>query len=126
MAEHGTIVWTELNTREPEAAAAFYEKTLGWEIEAMPMGDITYRLAKIGGQPVAGIFTMDGPQFDGIPSHWFSYVEVDDVDARCAAAAQAGATILQQPFDVPTVGRIGIVKDPTGAVLGWMTSAPQG
>jgi len=126
MAQHGTIVWTELNTREPEKAAAFYATTLGWEIEAMPMGDITYRLAKLGGQPVAGIFTMDGPQFDGIPSHWFSYVEVDDVDARCAAAVEAGATVLHAPFDVPTVGRIGIVKDPTGAVLGWMTSAPQG
>lgn len=124
MAQHGTIVWNELNTWEPEKAAAFYAATLGWTIETMEMGETTYRVAKLGDRLVAGIFTMTSPQFDGIPSHWFSYVEVDDVDARCAAAAAAGATILHGPFDIPTVGRVGIVKDPTGAVLGWMTSVP--
>lgn len=127
MASHGTIVWNELNTWEPEKAMDFYGRTLGWTFEEMQMGEReVYRLAKVGDQMVAGLFTMTSPQFDGLPSHWFSYVEVDDVDARCAAAAAAGGTILHQPFDIPTVGRVGIVKDPTGAVLGWMTSAPQG
>jgi predicted enzyme related to lactoylglutathione lyase len=127
MAQHGTIVWNELNTWEPEKAMAFYGKTLGWVFDEMQMGERqVYRVAKLGDQLVGGIFTMTSPQFDGMPSHWFAYVEVDDVDQRCAAAVAAGATILHQPFDIPTVGRIAIVKDPTGAVLGWMTSAPQG
>ncbi len=124
MAQHGTIVWNELNTWEPEKAAAFYATTLGWTIDVMEMGETTYRVAKLGDRMVAGIFTMTSPQFDNIPSHWFAYVEVDDVDQRCAAAVEAGATILHGPFDIPTVGRVGIVKDPTGAVLGWMTSVP--
>ncbi len=31
---------------------------------------------------------------------------------------------MRDIFDVPGVGRIAIVRDPTGAVVGWMTSAP--
>jgi predicted enzyme related to lactoylglutathione lyase len=32
---------------------------------------------------------------------------------------------MRDIFDVPGVGRIAIVRDPTGAVVGWMTSAQQ-
>jgi hypothetical protein len=126
MAEHGTFVWNELNTWEPEKAKAFYEAAMGWSFDAMPMGPATYWIAKVGDKMAGGIFPMTSPEFDGIPSHWFAYVEVDDVDARVAKIEAAGGTIVRPAFDVPTIGRIAIVKDPTGAVLGWMTSAPQG
>ena len=63
------------------------------------------------------------PMFDGIPEHWFSYIEVDDVDARVAKVAPAGGKIHREPWDVPNVGRIAIVADINGAVIGWMTSA---
>ncbi|MEC8584227.1 MAG: VOC family protein, partial [Pseudomonadota bacterium] len=62
--------------------------------------------------------------FAHLPPHWFSYIEVDDVNARVAKAETAGAKILRPPFEVPDVGRIGILVDPTGAAVGWMTSAP--
>jgi len=28
-------------------------------------------------------------------------------------------------FDVPTVGRIAILQDPTGAIIGWMKPEPR-
>ncbi|MGH6922119.1 MAG: VOC family protein, partial [Geminicoccaceae bacterium] len=71
--------------------------------------------------PVGGIFDMNGPEFEGLPPLWFAYLAVDDVDARVAKATAAGATLLRPIFDVPGVGRIAIVEDPVGAVLGWMT-----
>ena len=46
---------------------------------------------------------------------------VDDVDKRLEARVVAGGTIIRPPFDVPDVGRIAIIQDPTGAVMGWMT-----
>jgi predicted enzyme related to lactoylglutathione lyase len=46
---------------------------------------------------------------------------VDDVDKRCAKAKEAGATILREPFDVEQVGRIAILKQPGGGVVGWIT-----
>jgi len=126
MAEHGTFVWNELNTWDVETAKAFYAATLGWSFEGMDMGTLTYWVARVGGTMVGGIFPLASPEFDGIPSHWFAYVEVDDVDARCGKIAAAGGKIIRPPFDIPTVGRIAIVEDPTGAVVGWMTSVPQG
>jgi predicted enzyme related to lactoylglutathione lyase len=121
MTEHGSFHWNELNTRDPNAACDFYSKALGWTFDAMPMPDSTYYLAKSGDKMVGGIFEMKGSQFDGIPSHWFAYIAVDDVDAGVVAAAALGATIIRAPWDIAGVGRIAIVKDPTGAVVGWMT-----
>jgi uncharacterized protein len=121
MAEHGTFTWNELNTRDPDAARAFYGALCGWTFESMPMPDGTYWVAKRGDAPVAGIFTMAGPQFEGIPEHWFTYIALDDVDAGVAATLEAGGQVIRPCFDVPDVGRIAIIRDKSGAALGIMT-----
>lgn len=123
MAEHGTFHWNELNTRDPEKARKFYADTLGWTFEGMPMGDSgTYWVAVAGGKQVGGVFDMNAMQMPAeIPEHWMSYIAVDDVDARVAKAKAAGASLMRDPFDVPDVGRIAILKEPGGAVIGWMT-----
>jgi predicted enzyme related to lactoylglutathione lyase len=50
-----------------------------------------------------------------------SYLAVDDVDGRIEAAKAAGAKVMREPFDVPDVGRIAILKEPGGAGIGWIT-----
>ena len=124
MADHGTFYWNELMTRDAEKAKAFYGATLGWTFEAMPMPEGgTYWMAKVGDKPAAGIFTMAGDHFDGIPEHWFAYIAVDDVDARATQAEKAGGKILRPAFDVSGIGRIVILEDSNGAAMGWMTPA---
>ncbi|MEO1089973.1 MAG: VOC family protein [Pseudomonadota bacterium] len=123
MIPHGTFVWNELMTRDVDAAKRFYEASLGWTFDAMPMPEGgTYWVASSGGSMAGGMMALDGPQFEGVPSHWFAYIEVDDVDARVAGLEQAGGKLMRPAFDVANVGRIAIVQDPTGAVVGWMTS----
>ena len=123
MAEHGQFVWNELTTRDPELAKPFYAATLGWTYEAMTMAEGgTYWVARSNGQMVGGIFTMSGPMFDGVPEHWFAYIEVDDVDARVKKVAAEGGQVMREPWTIPKVGRVAIVRDPGGAVVGWMTS----
>ena len=121
---HGTFYWNELNTRDAERAKRFYGDLIGWTFEAMAMDDGTYWVAKLGDRPVGGVFSIAGPEFDGIPEHWMSYLAVDDVDARVAGVAAAGGMVLRAPWDVPGVGRIAIVRDPGGAVSGWITPVP--
>jgi predicted enzyme related to lactoylglutathione lyase len=123
MWSHGNFYWNELMTHDPERAKRFYADTIGWTYEAMPMPDGTYWVAKMGDTPVGGIFPMSGPDFDGMPEQWMSYLAVDDVDARLKKATAAGAKIMKPPFDVPNVGRIAIVQEPGGAAIGWMTPA---
>jgi len=121
MAEHGVFCWNELMTRDTEKAKAFYGKTLGWTFSEMPMENDVYTLANLGEKPVAGIFPMTGPEFDGVPEHWMSYIAVDNVDERLELASAHGGTVIRPPFDVPGVGRIAILQDVGGAVQGWMT-----
>lgn len=124
MTEHGTIWWSELATRDPEKAKAFYGQTIGWRFSGMPSPDgTTYYMANVGDNPVAGIFTMKGEQFAGVPEHWMTYITVDNVDQRAKAVAAAGGQVIREPFDIPGVGRIAIVKDSGGAVVGLGTPA---
>lgn len=120
MSGHGTFYWNELMTRDPAKAKEFYGTTLGWTFDDMPMGDgLTYYVAKQGEAMVGGIMTM-GPEMQGVPEHWFTYVEVDDVAARLEKLKAAGGTVMREPFEVPGIGLIAIIQDPGGAMQGWM------
>ncbi|WP_458759798.1 VOC family protein [Afipia sp. TerB] len=92
MAAHGHFHWNELLTPDVERAKQFYSTAIGWDFDPMPMEDgATYWVARIGTEPVAGIFPTNRPDFAGVPVSWMSYLAVDDVDMRCArrsAAAQ--------------------------------------
>src|SRR5690242_8876529 len=82
---HGTFAWNELMTTDVEKAKAFFAATIGWSYEGMSIQTGgTYWVAKLDGKPVGGIMNMEGVVPPGIPPHWFSYIEVDDVDARIA------------------------------------------
>jgi uncharacterized protein len=125
MWSHGNFYWNELMTRDVEKAKRFYGGTVGWTFDGMPMDGETYWVAKMSDKPVGGVYPMGGPDFEGVPEHWMSYLAVDDVDARVRQAAGAGAQILRLPFDVPMVGRIAIIRDPGGAEIGWITPNEQ-
>jgi predicted enzyme related to lactoylglutathione lyase len=121
---HATFYWNELMTRDVERAKRFYGETIGWSFDPMPMPDGgTYWCAMLDGRPVAGIFSISAPEYDGVPESWMSYLAVDDVDARVKKATKAGARLMKPIFDVPNVGRIAILMEPGGAGIGWMTPA---
>ena len=127
MPGHGTFHWNELMTGDVEAAKAFYSATIGWQFDGMPMPEGMYWVAKMDDQPVAGLMDMTGIVPEGVPPHWMPYLEVDDIDARLAKIKAAGGEVLREAFDVPEVGRFAILKDATGAAMGWITPAkPQG
>jgi predicted enzyme related to lactoylglutathione lyase len=121
-ASHGKFCWNELMTRDVERAKRFYRDTIGWTFDPMPMPDgRTYWCAMLEGQPVAGIFPLDAPEFEGVPESWMSYLAVDDVEKRVAKAVEAGAKLMKPIFEVQGVGRIAILLEPGGAGIGWMT-----
>lgn len=126
MTDHGAVHWNELNTRNVKKAKEFYKKTLGWSYDDMPMGDMygTYTIVKVGDKMVGGMFEMKGSMFEGVPENWLTYFAVDDIDKILKKVKDAGGTVVRDPFDVAGVGRIAIIKDPNGAVQGWMTPAP--
>ena len=123
MSESGAVVWSELMTDQVEKAKAFYGKSLGLTFEAFGDSNPGYWLAMLNGRPIWGL--MDMTRKPGGPSGWFTYMAVDDVDARVRAAEAQGGKLCMPVFEVPTVGRIAILEDPTGAIIGWMKPIPR-
>ncbi len=119
---HGTVHWTELNTHDVEAAKAYYAKVCGWSFDEMPMDEGAYYVAMKGEEMVAGLFDLAlMPEMKDLPSHWLTYLAVDDVDASATDTEAMGGTIIRAPWDVDGVGRVAIVSDPSGAAFGLMT-----
>lgn len=112
MAYHqGKFVWFEIMSTDVERAKAFYTELLNWKAEPMTMGDFEYILLKNGETGIGGILpTMQ----ENMPSHWLSYVAVDDVDAKAKAVEEAGGKLVMPANDIPGVGRMALVQDPQG------------
>lgn len=120
----GYFHWNELLTTDVELAKRFFTTLLGWSYEDMAMPDGSkYFVALLDDEPVAGLMTMPKAIPAGTPPHWLSYIEVDDLDVRLGKARQGGGSVLREPFEVEGVGRIAIIADPTGAVLGLIAPA---
>jgi predicted enzyme related to lactoylglutathione lyase len=110
-----------------DAAAKFYSALFGWELEdSMPAGsEGRYLIARLRGGSVAAI-TSPPP---GAPPHamWNTYIAVGSADETAAKARDAGGSVLNEPFDVMDAGRMAVLADPEGAVLGvWQAGAHPG
>jgi predicted enzyme related to lactoylglutathione lyase len=109
----GTFSWADLGTTDAASATRFYTELFGWEAEEMPAGEAgTYTMLRLSGRDVAGLYRRDASVS---PPAWLSYVTVADADDVVARAEQAGATVVQPPFDVLDAGRTAVLRDPTGA-----------
>jgi len=122
--ESNAVVWNELNTRDPEAAKAFYGAVFGWGFEERQFENGAYTRIKVGEDTVGGMIDITGRAPDEVPAHWLVYFAVEDVDATVAKAKEAGGGVALEPFDIAEVGRIAIVKDPFEAVFAAMTPDP--
>ena len=119
LTNHGHIGWCDLMSDDVDQARDFYTGVLDWDTEVVDVGKGPYTVVNAGGRPVAGLRAKppEGPA-SCAPTAWTSYVTVDDVDARSARVAAAGGVVLAGPIDIPTVGRMAIIQDPTGGVIG--------
>ena len=115
----GTPSWIDLSTTDAEGALAFYSALFGWENDPQEMGpDSFYYMQRLGGKAVCGLYLqMEDETARGIPSHWTTYITVDNADEAAARAEQAGGTLLAGPFDVFEAGRMAMLQDPEGAVF---------
>ena len=118
-ASEGVFVWDELLTTDVESAKRFYGEVVGWESRDMDMGNnYVYTIFSSGGADRAGCGTQPDGEQAGPPS-WLVYLGTDDVDATLDKAKSLGATtVYMEPMDIPTVGRLAVFADPTGAVVG--------
>jgi predicted enzyme related to lactoylglutathione lyase len=127
MQQHVDTWWHELNTWDPLEARNFYRRTLGWSFEKVTMPDgEPYWLARKAGKTVGGVYNLSTPRFDGIPAHWMTYMAVDDVQQAVKAATSAGGGVTRPVTEIPGIGKIAIVTDASGALIGLIEPSSDG
>jgi uncharacterized protein len=116
------FVHVELNTTDVDRAKTFYGQLFDWKLEDMEMGPSgTYTTVDVGDGTGGGLLKNPMP---GVPSFWLAYVLVDDIGAATKKAASLGAKIVKDSIEVPNMGWLSIIEDPTGAALGlWQTKS---
>ncbi|MGW0627107.1 VOC family protein [Streptomyces sp. NPDC002758] len=125
--EDNTLVWVELHVVDPEAAIGFYRALFGWRSEEMKAPGMTYRVLSIAdGDQQAGSFGGVAPlSGDAEEARWVPYFAVADADALAAAVRENGGAVLMPAADVPDVGRIAWLTDPSGAVFAVLKPNPR-
>ena len=110
------FIWHELVTTGQKKSGNFFSELLGWTMVEVDAGDFgKYTLFKKDGQDVAGMMNPT-PETPKEGSYWHSYIKVDDIELCAKQAPVLNGNVIVPPHDVPDVGRICIVQDPTGAI----------
>ena len=110
------FVHVELNTTNVDKAKDFYKQLFDWKLSDMEMGPSgTYTIIDVGDGTGGGLLKNPEP---GMPSFWLAYVLVDDIKAATEKAKSLGAKVFKDSIEVPGMGWLSIITDPTGATLG--------
>jgi predicted enzyme related to lactoylglutathione lyase len=114
----GTFCWADLGTPDARGAKRFYTGLFGWQAEDRPVGsDAYYTMFSVGGRLVAALYQQDAQPDQAAPPHWLSYVSVHAAGPTAHRARELGGTVVDEAFDVLDVGRMAVIRDPTGAVV---------
>ena len=121
--EHpGKFVWFDLLTDDVDAARSFYGELFGWTFEDDGDSDPIYTTVLQNGNPIGGIVASEQLKQDVDQSRWLSYMSVPNVDVAIAKAVVAGGVSYAAGTNFPNRGRVGVVKDPQGALLAFVRS----
>ena len=112
----GRPVWYELMTTDTAAAEKFYRNVIGWTSAPFDASPSPYTVFKRSGDAqVAGL--MPRPEGMNMPPFWSMYVAVPTLEDAVAHIKRLGGSELSAVIDVPTVGRLQMMKDPQGAAF---------
>lgn len=115
----GEFCWESLITKNVEKAITFYSKVTGWK-STKSMGMPTFNVGEGSENQVADIGVAQSH-----PAMWATYVVVEKLEPSRDRSAKLGATILEPLIEVPGIGRIAFIQDPTGASIGLFEPAQQ-
>jgi predicted enzyme related to lactoylglutathione lyase len=122
----GGFIWYELISQNPEASKTFYDAVVGWNVGPAVEEFQGYRMiGRSDGKSAGGVMQLtDEMKQHGARPIWLGYIHVADVDQSVASIERAGGKAYMAPFDIPNVGRIAMVADPSGAPFYVMKPIP--
>ena len=107
------FVHLELNTPDLAKGKQFYGELCGWQFQDMDMGPGgIYSTFKTENGPGGGMMSMPGGN-----KGWLPYIGVEEIHAATAKARELGAKILHDSHEIPNVGWMSLLTDPTGCTI---------
>lgn len=116
-AEPGALTWLEHVTTDLERSVRFYKDVLGVAVVSAPQSKLNeYAMWIVDDNPVAGMFRWPDEMIaDGVPSMWFAYFQVADLDATVDYVKASGGKPMADAPAVNAIGRFIVLRDPQGA-----------
>jgi len=107
-----TFVFADLSTYNLEKAKSFYTHVFDWSYHTE---DNQYFVAFAEKHEATGLYkTPEKFQKMKMPSFWMSYIQVSDRDKTVTKAKEFGG-IVELTQDVPGLGKVALIRDPSGA-----------
>lgn len=111
----GAPCWADMATPDLEAATRFYTGLFGWTANPVPGSGGTYNTMTLDGREVCAVFAMpEQRRAAGERPAWLVYLNVPDVREAAARVPDLGGQVLVPVYDVPAVGSMALISDPTG------------
>jgi hypothetical protein len=113
------VVWHQLNTRDPDSAAANYSALFGWSFqEKLDLGQLGLhqRFAFGAGEPSIGVLS-DIAGRPGVHTHWLFFFAVPSLDVAVERVRTLGGSVIG-PLELPDGVRVAACDDPQGAAFG--------
>lgn len=111
----------EFSAKDPNKLRSFFTQLFGWGTEEYP--DMGYTMLQTATKD--GINGGLGAASAELPPGLAIYVRVESVDGSLDQARALGArAVLQEPHDIPGIGRFAMFLDPEGNRIGlWQLGA---
>jgi predicted enzyme related to lactoylglutathione lyase len=116
----GAMSWNELYVKDVETAKKFYEELFGWTYGTDPANPV-YTTIKNNGRSNGGIMPIL-PEMAMMPPQWMVYFTVKNLDESLAKVKELGGKVWDTK-DI-SVGKIGIISEPSGAGMILMEMSP--
>ena len=121
----GKFIWNDLAAADTAAAIDFYQAVFGWTADIEHVNGGQFIRLKSDGQDIGSMYTMSPREREfGVPSHWTSYICVENIEATSRKVVAAGGVILVRPFTVSGIANIAIIADNLGSIIGLWESLP--
>jgi len=118
LAEPGEWIWIQLLSRDARKAAEFYRKVAGYDVvENTANNRLNDYVLTSKGYARATVRTIPSASTQVQPT-WLPFVRVKNVGESVAQAKQLGGKVRIEPKPELFDGKVAVIADPTGAVIG--------
>jgi uncharacterized protein len=122
LADNGSWIWLQLLSRDINSAAGFYQKVGGYSLFKDPQGSRGEQDLLVRDGYARAAVTLISPkrQQEGVTPVWLPFLHVEHVAESLKQVSVLGGQVLLPPDPGLFDGRVAVIADPSGGVVGLM------